>query len=406
MPPSADPRWRLAWRGGLTILLVVLVAVFAVDKATLWAGRPTPTERPTASLSTVIGSNPPTDRPATPAAPTPTPSLSDRGGATPSPGASSGPSSGPKTGPTARPTPSPTDPTPTPTPARTAGPGGPSLRLPIRAAFYYPWFAEAWHQQGYDPFSWYKPTLGYYATKAVAKRHVAAMQGAGIRAGIASWWGQGSATDGRIPALLAIAGTFRWTLYYEAEAYADPSVTRIRADLAYIGSRYATNPAYLRVAGKPVIFVYAGVADRCAMAERWEAANTVGFYVVLKVFPGFRTCARQPESWHQYAPAVASDRQAGYSYSISPGFWKRSEANARLARDPNRWARNVAAMKASGEPWQLITTFNEWGEGTGVEDTTQFGSTYLGILAGGPVPTAQPSTAPSATPATSATPAP
>ena len=29
--------------------------------------------------------------------------------------------------------------------------------FPIRAAFYYPWFPEAWNQQGFNPFSNYVP---------------------------------------------------------------------------------------------------------------------------------------------------------------------------------------------------------------------------------------------------------
>ena len=293
-------------------------------------------------------------------------------------------------------------PSPTPTTPPSVAPSGTSLSFPIRAAFYYPWFGEAWNQQGYNPFSWYTPTLGFYGTTAVAGQHVASMQAAGIQAGIASWWGQGSTTDSRISTLLSVAGSFRWTLYYEQEGSSDPSAAQISSDLAYISTHYASSPAYLRVAGKPVIFVYADGADACAMADRWKAANTAGFYVVLKVFPGYKLCANQPASWHQYAPAVAADHQAGYSYSISPGFWKRSEASARLARDTTRWATNVAAMKASGEPWQLITTFNEWGEGTGVENTTQYGSTYLGILAGAsttpPPASATPTTVPTAVP--------
>ena len=293
---------------------------------------------------------------------------------------------------------------PTPSPSPLAVPAGASLSFPIRAAFYYPWFGEAWNQQGYNPFSWFTPTLGYYGTSAVAAQHVASMQGAGLQAGIASWWGQGSTTDNRIPTLLSVAGSFRWTLYYEQEGSSDPSTAQINSDLTYIASHYASNPGYLKIAGKPVIFVYADGGDGCGMADRWKAANTAGFYVVLKVFPGYKLCANQPESWHQYAPAVAADHQAGYSYSISPGFWKRSEATARLTRDTARWSSNVAAMKASGEPWQLITTFNEWGEGTGVEDTTQYGSTYMSTLAGSntsaPPPTTSPTTAPTAAPPT------
>ena len=289
-------------------------------------------------------------------------------------------------------------PSPSPTPAPTPALSGASLSFPIQAAFYYPWFAEAWNQQGYNPFSWFTPTLGYYGTSAVAAQHVTSMQGAGIQAGIASWWGQGSATDGRIPTLLSVAGSFRWTLYYEQEGSSDPSIAQINSDLTYIGAHYASNTSYLRVAGKPVIFVYADGGDGCGMADRWKAANTAGFYVVLKVFPGYKLCANQPESWHQYAPAVAADHQAGYSYSISPGFWKRSESSARLVRDTARWSSNVAAMKASGEPWQLITTFNEWGEGTGVENTTQYGSTYLSMLAGSSTSAPPPSTSPTAAP--------
>jgi hypothetical protein len=39
-------------------------------------------------------------------------------------------------------------------------------------------------------------------------------------------------------------------------------------------------------------------------------------------------------------------------------------------------------MIASAAPWQLVTTFSEWGEGTSVEDATEWQSTsgYGGYL--------------------------
>ena len=82
---------------------------------------------------------------------------------------------------------------------------------------------------------------------------------AGMDAGIASWWGQGSRTDTRIGALLSRAAgkPFQWALYYEREGSSDPTATTIAADLAYVKANYASNPAYLTVGGKPVIFVYA-----------------------------------------------------------------------------------------------------------------------------------------------------
>jgi phosphoesterase family protein len=281
----------------------------------------------------------------------------------------------------------------TSTPRATASPtpsGGPnSLTMPIRAAFVYPWFPEAWTQHGIYPYTRYTPSLGFYNQNdpAILARQIAAMQYGNIQAGIASWWGQGTATDGRIPALLAAAHgtTFRWALYYEAEGSGDPSVAQIQADLAYMQTRYMGDPNYLYANGRPVVFVYGDAGDNCATAARWAQANTIGAYVVLKVFAGYRTCADQPASWHQYGPAVATDSQSGYSFSISPGFYKADEAAPRLARDPARWQDNIRSMIASQAPWQLITTFNEWGEGTSVESSTAWASasgwgTYLDAL--------------------------
>jgi hypothetical protein len=287
-------------------------------------------------------------------------------------------------------------PTPLPTPAPTASPTVAPVSLPIRAAFYYPWFPEAWNQQGLNPFSHYTPSLGYYDTSAVVGQHVTAMQSAGIQAGIASWWGQGTPTDGRIPTLLSSAGNFRWALYYEPEGTGNPTSATIGADLAYISAHYASNPAYLHVNGKPVIFVYGDGTDGCGMADRWKAVDSA-FYVVLKVFAGYKTCASQPDSWHQYAPAVAEDHQTGYSFSISPGFWKANEATPRLTRDATRWQTNVRDMVSSNEPWQLVATWDEFGEGSQVEDTTQLGTTYRTVLGGSTAPSVGPSPVPSAT---------
>ena len=271
----------------------------------------------------------------------------------------------------------------TPSATATATPQAPPVAdvqpaLPIRAAFYYPWFPEAWSQNGIYPYTRYHPTAGLYdgSATSVIQDHVRAMTYGGIQAGIASWWGQNSKTDSRISTLLAATRTmgspFRWALYYENESMGDPSAAQISSDLAYIAERYANDPAFLRVSGRPVIFVYADAADACGMADRWKQGNTINAYVVLKVFPGYSTCASQPEGWHQYSPAVAADSQAGRSYAISPGFYKADEPAARLGRDLTRFRQNVRDMIASKAPWQLVTTFNEWGEGTSVESADEW----------------------------------
>ena len=279
--------------------------------------------------------------------------------------------------------------TPSATPTSTSTtPAGWEPSFPIRAAFYYPWFPEAWTQQGTYPYTNYTPTLGYYSSsdQNIIKQHIAMMQYGNIQAGIASWWGQGTQTDARIAGLLSAAAgtTFRWALYYEPEGQGNPSASQIQNDLTYILNHYGQDPSYLRVNGKFVVFVYADATDACSMSDRWKQANTVGAYVVLKVFAGYASCTSQPDSWHQYSPAVAADHQGSLSYSISPGFWLKGQTE-RLARDLTRWSQNVRDMVASGANWQLITTFSEWGEGTVVEPATQWSSAsgfgqYLDIL--------------------------
>jgi hypothetical protein len=260
--------------------------------------------------------------------------------------------------------------------------------FPIRAAFFYDWFPEAWRQQGLDPFTHYTPSRGFYdsGNRSVIAGQIAAMRYAHLDAAIVSWWGRGTATDRRLSKLLSAAPpNFHWAVYYEREGLTDPSPSAIRRDLLYLRAHAASSPGYLRIRGRFVVFVYAQPSDGCEMARRWRAANTVGAYVVLKVFPGYRACPVQPDGWHQYSPAGAEDDQRPYSFSISPGFYKATESAPRLPRSAATWNRAARDMVASRARFQLVTTFNEWGEGTAVESAVQWQSasgegTYLDTL--------------------------
>ena len=318
-----------------------------------------------------VATSPPTSTAPPAATPTPVAIAAAAPIATPAPTATAAPTATPA--PTATATPAPMA---TVTPEHTVTSGPPSKANPMRAAFYYPWFPEAWDQSGMNPFTHYHPSAGFYSESntTVVASQIAAMQYGKIGVGIASWWGQGSQTDAKMPLLLSTAaGTgFRWSIYYEPEGTADPSASKIASDLAYINSHYGSDPSFYKIDGRPVIFVYAQPADGCAMASRWAQANSSGAdYVVLKVFPGYAGCSSQPSQWHQYSPAVAEDHQAGRAFAISPGFWL-ATSSVRLARDLDRWKQNVRDMVASGEPWQFVTTFNEWGEGTAVESATEW----------------------------------
>ena len=255
--------------------------------------------------------------------------------------------------------------------------------FPVRAAFYYPWYPENFLGNG----SHYTPSAGDYSVDdpSTVDRQIEDMQYGGLQAGIVSWWGVGLREDKRMPQLMTEAAKlgFSWSAYYEKEGYGDPSSAEIASDLIYL-RKYSDQKAWLHVDGLPVIFVFAQSTDGCGMASRWAQANqTAHYYVVLKVFPGYQSCAQQPQGWHQYASSL--DIQPGYSAIASPGFWKYDAATPTVPRDPTGFRQQVTEVADSREPFELIISYNEWGEGTAVESATAWSSPsghgiYMDIL--------------------------
>jgi hypothetical protein len=245
---------------------------------------------------------------------------------------------------------------------------------PVRAAFYYPWFPETerWATQ-------YAPSLGKYdsSNPGVLATHVAQARYAGLDAFISSYWGRDTPTASRLPLLLDAAGHqgFHVAAYYEPESLPTPpsdSLLRQEFDVLY---QLTAHRAWLRVAGKPVLFVYnKGREGSCPAVKRLLAANQSRFHLNLKVFADFRDCSEQPDSWHQYVPARSYDQQGIDSATVSPGFFRFDEMVPRLARDPSRFQADLRRQVTSGARWQLLTSFNEWGEGTAVEPSRQWQS--------------------------------
>jgi hypothetical protein len=220
----------------------------------------------------------------------------------------------------------------------------------------------------------YLPDLGLYETADanVMKQHFQWMQDAGIGFIIFSWWGQGSISDTALSTLLNVIPNFnlKFVIYYENEAYGNPNIS---ADIDYLNNKCFNNSQYLKVNGKPSVWVYN--QNLASDAQRWIAIrNSKGLYVVLKEVPGWQTI-NGIDAWHQYAPAsrygITKTATNKFSSFVSPGFY-RYHSCERLQRCDlnNTWQDfdNVLnTMKNDGCAWHTIQTFNEWMECSGIE---------------------------------------
>lgn len=279
--------------------------------------------------------------------------------------------------------------------------------------FYYPWYGgkdneyDSWSADDHSPpESWrshylpdidpmkFDPTNELYDSgdPAVIKKQLGWMKQAGIQFGVASWFGPESGSDDDMRTIFSTVmpasdnphPDMKWAMLYEDEGGSgNPSVDTIVGDLNYIQQTYVSKPYYLKIDGKPVIFVYNSDAttDEEALDDlaRWkEARAKTGFYVVMLDSPVHVSpldAGANPadvDSWYRYVPGKYFDQVGSYSASVSPGYWKYDD-DPELAegRDPVQFETAVQQLKVANVPLKLITTWNEYPEGSGVEPATR-----------------------------------
>jgi hypothetical protein len=141
--------------------------------------------------------------------------------------------------------------------------------------------------------------------------------------------------------------------------------------------------------GRPSGLISFFATDAATTGQIWVAAADVagegtadivtgsaaGQPAQAKVWGNVRDCASQPDGWHEYLVTASGESSLGRSsYTIAPGYWWADDANPALPRDTARWDTNIGRMAASGADWQLVLSFNEWGEATSVESATEWPS--------------------------------
>jgi len=295
-------------------------------------------------------------------------------------------------------------------------------------AFYYGWYGgpprdHDWvHWQGVDTDAGVianapdYPATGPYDSldSAVVARHVGQAADNGITGLIASWWGQNDRTDQQLTLLLKAAAVRKIAVTAYIEQARSPE--SLASDILYIYHKHMRNASWLRLDGKPVLFLFDRVIQTIG-PDGWKAARqriekaapgTILFagtansldeiaarkslFDVLHIY-SLQFAASEhaaDEDWRRRFYADWVKAQAGLkatTATVMPGFddsrLPDRDKPVRLDRgDGSPYVRLWQAAIAAKPDWALIVSFNEWHEGSEIEPSRQYGDRALVMTRG------------------------
>jgi hypothetical protein len=319
-------------------------------------------------------------------------------------------------------------------PADADGADRPHPGTGLFGAYYYPWYyPERWTNEPVAD----TPTIGWYSSddRAVAARHVETARKAGLDFFMVSWINPEGPEDRNLKdALLPEVekAGFRFALLYdtalslglpagqpldfdaEIPGSGGKAGERFVAHFDYLAENYLKRDSYLTVDGKAVVCVYLvrdmtnygpyvqrvrerlrdrnvelhliadlvywappGQTDWAAVKEHFQSVTAYNMYFRPKFLEAVRD---------QYAAYAAAAREHGLGFvpNVMPGYDDtplRGEGRATLHRRRGAFYREfweVADPYVTAEqPMILVTSFNEWHEGTEVEPSEEYGDRYV-----------------------------
>jgi hypothetical protein len=297
-------------------------------------------------------------------------------------------------------------------------------------AFYYPWYGNpkvaggsgrSSHWDGIDESnrriesSTHYPTLGPYDShdpKLIA-RHCRWAKDANLDGFIVSWWGHGTFEDRALVRILDAcqAAGLSVAIYYETVSK-PRNADAASVDLVALLEKHGGHPAWMQALGKPVVFIYGRAIDDIGL-DGWKAAiaKVNARYRKGAVVIGDRldaAAARVFHGTHTYITAgplekktlAQVDRWANESYpewvktaasharisavTVIPGYddTKIRRPGLRVERMNGDLYRAQWEAAISADPsWVLITSWNEWHEGSEIEPSLEHGEQYLTMTA-------------------------
>jgi hypothetical protein len=297
-------------------------------------------------------------------------------------------------------------------------------------AFYYPWYGNYKGPSG-EPFHWdyytndniatstNYPILGPYDSydPRIIMAHIALAKQAGIDGFIASWWGFDSFEDNALGTILEVADSMDFGISVYYESVRTMTQEQVISELEYLFSSYGDHPAFLHDQGEPVVFVYVpGYSNRDAefwLQVRENVENQqgpitlIGDHADLDLYPAFEafhTYIYTGDHSYQVFSEAMNRMSAGVAGSVeeqitrlkngedlliylkpffvtvNPGFWFFEKGPGDLLAERNdgeKYAENWETALELDAHTVLVTSWNEWHEGTEIEPSREHGFEYL-----------------------------
>lgn len=322
-------------------------------------------------------------------------------------------------------------------------------KRPLLFAAYYSWYhaptnaAEPWlhwtyaasksnavalaaKREGEPPLnSAARPLAGFYdsSDQAVAEWHVKLAQAAGFDAFLVDWWGEhrglDRAVDSGIVAAVRKLG-FKYALLDERAQF-HGSFDEYKAMLVRALRRHKDNPAYLKLGGRPVVYLYQVAQKPGLTAEQFPALKVhvereVGavYWIVDKIAhdakgAGTEREKRIPADWlatpgvdsfgfystfsnfrahtydqlagkFRYMTKLAHDAGKKMLLPVHPGHDNShfvSEPYVMPRRDGETLRDYLRAATDARADFIMVTSWNEWPETTVVEPSASWADPYL-----------------------------
>lgn len=254
--------------------------------------------------------------------------------------------------------------------------------------------------------SHYHPLTGAYASddEAILDYQCLLMKYSGAEGVMIDWYGtqqkndypQNEANTKAMKKAIERAG-LKFAIVYEDATLnaADDKTGQARQDMRYLQNNYFNSTSYAKAGTSPLLMVFGPQA--LTKPEEWTYAlgafTNAPTFVVLNGFSSRANDSQHKNAqgeflWVNGNPTYSDAKNFGiYIGGAMPGFWdvykEHGQGDGYTTYDRKNgqlFDQQLAAAKNAGLSWLQISTWNDYGEGTTIEPTKEYGYQYLTAL--------------------------